>query len=170
MREHEQARSEPGPVVVLGRPTARKAVAALQSRVCANQSAPQPDHHHAEEAFVTIQRALPDISSVLLPGGWHRARDFSTGESPFGDGATWFSFTDILEGGETGSLLAGPDTAIQSVAVPRSLQPQQSQAEEIARLLKGRVEDETVHFEFDEMAFELWHEPGHPGWSHGPPG
>ncbi|MFK0223879.1 hypothetical protein ACIQWN_37585 [Streptomyces vinaceus] len=106
-----------------------------------------------------------EIGSVLLADGWHKARGFSTGESPFGDGAIWFSFTDLLEGGVPGSLLAGPVTSIQSVAVPRSRQPQHSQAEEIAHLLKGRVEDETVHFEFDEIGLELWLAPGHAGWS-----
>ncbi|MEF2529425.1 MULTISPECIES: hypothetical protein [Streptomyces] len=114
---------------------------------------------------MTIPLNPSDIGSVLLADGWHTARGFATGESPFGDRTAWFSFTDILEGGTPGSLLAGPVTAIQSIAVPRSRQPQQSQAEEIAHLLKGRVEGDIVHFEFAEMNFELWLEPGHGGWS-----
>ncbi|MDJ0386181.1 hypothetical protein [Streptomyces sp. G-G2] len=112
---------------------------------------------------MTLQLNPADIGSVLLADGWHTVRNFNTGASPFGDGTIWFSFTDTLEGGVEDSLLAGPVSAIQSVAVPKSHQPQQSQAEEIARQVKGRVEDDTVIFEFGTVEFELWLGSG--GWS-----
>ncbi|MFI5868374.1 hypothetical protein, partial [Streptomyces sp. NPDC051546] len=100
-----------------------------------------------------------------LADGWHMVGNFSTGESPFGDGATWFAFTETLEGGVPGSSLAGPVCVIQSVAVPKDRQSQPSQAAEIARLLKGRIEDETVYFEFGRVEIELWLGPAPGGWS-----
>ncbi|MFZ3492264.1 hypothetical protein ACODT5_03305 [Streptomyces sp. 5.8] len=51
------------------------------------------------------------------------------------------------------------------MALREGREPQPSQAEEIARLVKGQVEDETVYFEFGRVEFELWLGPAPGGWS-----
>ncbi|MEW1699440.1 MULTISPECIES: hypothetical protein [unclassified Streptomyces] len=108
---------------------------------------------------MTISISPEAVDSVLLPDGWHQAKSFTTGASPFADGTTWFSFTEVSKEGRIYSDFVGPVSSIQSV---KSRKAAPAQIDQIAERLRGRVENDTVFFAFGEKEFELWLGPE--GW------
>lgn len=65
---------------------------------------------------MTLSVDAGSVTMVHLEAdGWHHARDFQLGESPWGDGALWYEFVELLEDGRPGDRMAGPVSRIVGV-------------------------------------------------------